>query len=370
MTPASTFRRSPDHGAARAIASTEQRVDISVVIPARNEADTIERVIERLLVGTEHLRVEVIVADGRSDDGTRALLDRLAITDGRIRVVDNRDRVTPMGLNIAIAASRGDVIARMDAHAEPDAGYLEACLSVLRESQAWSVGGTMRKVGATPAARAAAAASSSPFGIGGGRRFHLQREPTDMDTVWLGCWPRWVFERIGLFDPELVRNQDDEFSQRILDAGGRIRFDPSISAAYIGRASWKGLFRQYFEYGVFKIRAFQKRPRLLRVRHLVPAALVASIVGSAALVVVTPWAVVLLGGIAFSWLAIAVWFTRAVAADFGTNTLDVIRAYACIHGGYGCGLWVGLVRFARRWFINRRGTVPMLAPWQSDDGGR
>jgi glycosyltransferase involved in cell wall biosynthesis len=337
------------------------RVDISVIIPARNEAATIERVIERLLTSSTRLRVEVIVADGRSSDGTRELLDRLAANDGRVRVVDNAERITPVGLNLAIAATSGDVIARMDAHAEPDPGYLEACLSVLRETGAWSVGGVMRKIGATRAARAGAAATSSSFGIGGGRRFHLQREPIDIDSVWLGCWPRWVFERIGLFDPELVRNQDDEFSQRILDAGGRIRFDPSISAAYVSRASWKSLVRQYFEYGAFKVRAFQKRPRLLRVRHLVPAGLVACIVASAILLIATPWAIVPLGVLTISWLFTAWWFARTIAAEFDATTLDTVRAYACIHAGYGAGTWAGLVRFAPRWFINRRGVVPKMA---------
>ena len=82
--------------------------------------------------------------------------------------------------------------------------------------------------------------------------------------------PRWVFERVGLFDAELAQDQDEELNQRIIDAGGRVRFDPSISAAYDSRATWQGLFRQYFRYGVSKVRTIQKRPRILRARHLVP----------------------------------------------------------------------------------------------------
>ena len=104
----------------------------------------------------------------------------------------------------------------------------------------------MRKDGTTRAGRAASAATTSSFGVGGGRRFHLLDVPTDTDSVWLGCWPRWVFERVGMFDPELAQDQDEELNQRIVDAGGRVRFDPTISAQYESRATWFGLFRQYF----------------------------------------------------------------------------------------------------------------------------
>jgi len=336
------------------------RPHVSVIIPTLNEASSIETVVRRLLTGISSTTVEVIVADGRSTDATRERVAGLAVADPRIRLVDNPDRVTPAALNAAIAASHGDVILRMDGHAEPEPGYVDACLSVLAASGAWCVGGTMRKVGTTRAARGAAAATSSPFGIGGGRRFHLQDEPADLDSVWLGCWPRWVFERIGLFDPEMIRNQDDEFSQRILDAGGRIRFDPSISAAYISRASWRGLVRQYFGYGLFKVRAVQKRPRLLRFRHLAPAALVGSLVTTGILSVTTPWALVVVGAISVAWLVVAARFARNVADEFEAGVVDVVRAFACLHAGYGAGMWVGLIRFAPRWFIDRTGNVPRL----------
>jgi glycosyltransferase involved in cell wall biosynthesis len=222
-----------------------------VVLPALNEASTIVGAVRRLLEEPVPGGVEVVVADGGSTDQTRDLVQEMSHFDARVRLVDNPAKVTPEGLNAAIRASRGDIIVRMDGHAEPDPGYIAACLHALKTSGAWNVGGQMRKVGTTRAARAASAATTSPFGIGGGRRFHLLRESTDVDSVWLGCWPRWVFERVGLFDPELVQDQDEELNQRILEAGGRIRFDPAIAASYLSRASWRGLARQYFRYGMF-----------------------------------------------------------------------------------------------------------------------
>ncbi len=333
---------------------------VSVIIPARNEATTIERAIVPLLADPIEADIEVIVADGRSTDGTRGVIEQLAARDSRVRLVDNPDRVTPEALNAAIRASRGDIIVRMDGHAEPDPGYLSACLAALRSSGAWNVGGQMRKGSATRAGRAASAATTSPFGIGGGRRFHLLDSPIDVDTVWLGCWPRWVFERVGLFDPEMIQDQDEELNQRILDAGGRIRFDPSIGATYVSRASWQGLLRQYFRYGLFKVRGIQKRPSVLRPRHLVPAAFVGVItlclVASAAI----PWAPLLALVAVAVWLAAATWFGRKVAHEFDATLPDVIAAYACLHVGYGVGTWAGLLRFAPRWFAGRQGRVPTL----------
>ena len=335
---------------------------VSVIIPVVNEEQTIGKVIRALLDGSDMGNVEVVVADGRSSDATRKVVSALTARDHRIRLIDNPGRVTPEGLNAAIRASQGDIIVRMDGHAEPAPGYLAACLDALRSSGAWNVGGRMRKIGGTRAARAASAATTSQFGIGGGQRFHLVTEPQDVDSVWLGCWPRWVFERVGLFDPELEQDQDEEFNQRIIDAGGRIRFDPSISAGYLSRASWRGLWRQYFRYGMYKVRAIQKRPSLLRVRHLAPAALVAFVIAGMLAGLVTPVGLIAAIAIVAAWLIAAVYFAMHVAREFGASVAEVVLAYACLHVGYGVGTWVGFIRFVRRWFINRRGAIPQLGP--------
>jgi glycosyltransferase involved in cell wall biosynthesis len=335
---------------------------ISIVIPARNEAATIAGAIEPFLADATQPDIEVIVADGRSTDRTRAVVEALAARDPRVRLVDNPSGTTPNGLNAAIVASRGDVIVRMDGHALPAAGYVRACLDTLERSGAWNVGGMMVKTGETPAARAASAGATSPFGIGGGLRYHLVSEPVDLPHVWLGCWPRWVFERVGLFDPEMIRNQDEELNRRILDAGGRIRFDPSISAVYLSRRSWKGIVRQYFTYGIYRVRAVQKHPSMLRVRHLLPPAFVGLVVVSAVAALVVPVAGLLTLALVVAWLIGATWYARSVARRHDSTVPEVIAAYACLHLAYGTGVWVGLIRFAPRWFMDRRGKVPTLAP--------
>jgi glycosyltransferase involved in cell wall biosynthesis len=335
---------------------------ISVIVPALNERQTLAEAIQPLLDDPLGAELEVLIAVGPSTDGTRELVAEMAARDPRIHFVDNPERITPAGLNAAIRASRGRVILRMDGHAVPEPGYVSACLRVLEASGAWNVGGRIVKVGRTRAARAASAATSSPFGIGGGQRFHTLTTSADVDTVWPGCWPRWVFERIGLFDPEMIQNQDDELNQRLLDTGGRIRFDPSIGATYLSRGSWRGLLRQYFRYGMFKVRGFQKRPNLLRPRHLAPAALVAVVVGGVLLAPFVPLALAGLGVLVAAWLVAAAVFAGRVAADNESTIPDVLLAFACIHAGYGAGMWVGLVRHARRFVSGPAAVLPRLDP--------
>ena len=343
----------------------DARPRISVIIPARNEAATIERAIRPFLVDGSIADVEIIVAEGRSTDGTRAVVEAMAQDDSRIHVVPNPTGRTPDALNAAIAASRGDVIVRMDGHADPAPDYLVACLAVLASSGAWNVGGRMVKTGKSRAAKAVSAASTSPFGIGGGLRYHLASEPMDLPHVWLGCWPRWVFERVGLFDPEMVRNQDEELDRRILDAGGTIRFDPAIHAIYKSRRSWSAILQQYVRYGIYRVRAVQKHPGMLNVRHLMPPALVALIVISFVAACFEPAAGLIAAISILGWLAGASYFARAVAAEFGSAVPDVVTAYACIHFGYGVGFWIGAVQFAPRWFWKRRGAAPALLPRDS-----
>jgi glycosyltransferase involved in cell wall biosynthesis len=331
---------------------------LSVVIPAHNEETTIAAAIESLLQQAQPGGMEIVVADGRSTDGTRTVVQRLAARDDRVRLIDNPEAEISTGMNHGIEAARGQIIMRMDAHALPRDGYVAACLESLGRTGAWNVGGRMLKRGSTSVGRAAAAATSSTFGIGGGgARFHLLGSEADVDSVWLGCWPRWVFDRIGLYDPELVVDEDEELNQRIHDAGGRIVFDPTIAAEYESRATWGSLVRQYFRYGMYKVRAIQKRPRLLRWRHFVPSALVVTLgVGAAALAASPVAAASTIVVVVAAWVILATSAARSVAPKFGADIARTELAFGAIHLAYGVGLLAGLIRFAPGWFQPRRVT--------------
>jgi len=245
-------------------------VKISVVIPCRNEARHIGAFLESLsnqeAVGIE---LEILVADGESDDGTGKLLATYCEKDPRVRIISNPGRIVSTGLNAAIEAARGDIIVRMDVHAEYASDYIKTCLEVLQSTGAWNVGGPARTRASGTMGRAIAAAYGSPFSTGGAK-FHDENYEGFVDTVTYGCWRKTTLERLGMFDEALVRNQDDELNLRTIRAGGTIWQSPNIVSWYKPRSSLRALFRQYFQYGYWKVAVIRKHSVPASWRHLVP----------------------------------------------------------------------------------------------------
>jgi succinoglycan biosynthesis protein ExoA len=322
---------------------------VSIVVPCYNERDHIEAFV-RSLLDQEPLDggFEMIIADGMSDDGTRDILMVLARQVPRLRVIDNPGRIASTGLNAAIRVAQGKVILRMDVHTEYARDYVCQCLAVLRETGADNVGGPWVAKGVGLVGRAIAAAFRSPFSAGGPCGHDPSYEGT-LDTVYLGCWPREVFERIGLFDEELVRNQDDEFNLRLTRAGGRIWQSPSIKSWYRPRASLGALVRQYLQYGYWKVRVIQKHKIPASVRHLIPACFV---LFSIVLPLISLWWPL----VAWAWLILGgIYVVSNVAASFLTAARQDCKlfpllplVFACYHLAYGfgflCGVWDFVIR--------------------------
>lgn len=322
---------------------------ISVVIPMRNEEAWIARCLGTVLAQDYPWEcVEILVADGMSTDGSRRLLAEMAENDPRIRVIDNPGLIVPTGLNLAIAAARGDIIARIDAHTILEPDYLRVGVELLARSAAANVGGPMVCRGGGPVGAAIARAMHSRFGIGA--VFHFATTETECDTVYMGMWPREVFEEVGLFDAELVRNQDDELSYRIRKAGGRILVTPSMRSLYQNRESWRALARQFYQYGEWKVRVLQKHPRQMSLRHFVPPAFQLGVGGAAALAPVWHAA----GWIAIGAVAVYATVLALVAALSREAATWQERARLCfalgaIHQCWAAGFVAGLVRFAGCW---------------------
>jgi succinoglycan biosynthesis protein ExoA len=320
---------------------------VSIVIPCRNEGDHIGACVRSLLAQDfPTAKLEVIVADGMSEDGTRDVLGRLAQEDARVTMVENLGRIVSTGLNAAIGAARGRIIIRADAHTEYAPDYVSQCVAVLEETGADNVGGPWVANGKGPRGQAIAAAFQSSFAVGGARGHDPDYEGR-LDTVYLGCWPREVFERIGLFDEELVRNQDDEFNLRLARAGGKIWQSPRIRSWYSPRGSLGDLFRQQMQYGYWKVRVIQKHRMPASIRHLIPGLCVVSM---AVLPVLFPWWA--LAG--WTWLALAAIYSISnivastiSAARHGWRLLPLLPpVFACYHFGYGCGFLRGIWDFA------------------------
>lgn len=308
---------------------------VTVVMPIRNEAEHLTDAVEAVLAQDYPGDVEVILAVGPSDDGTERVAEGLA-TDARVRVVDNPDGGTPSGLNRAIEAAKGAVVARADGHARLSPGYLRTAVELLDETGAWNVGGIQRAVGDTRMQQAVAAAMSSRFGTGDAR-FHYGGEPGPTDTVYLGVWPREVLQRLGGFDERLIRNQDYELNVRIRDAGGVVYFDPRLEATYRPRASLRALASQYWQYGRWKRVVLRQHPGSLRWRQAVPpAAVLANAVGLVA-APFWPWTLVVPSSYLIATVAAAI---RVGRSDVGM-VLRLPGVFVTMHHAWGAGFLAG-----------------------------
>jgi glycosyltransferase involved in cell wall biosynthesis len=330
---------------------------LTVAIPCRNE----ERHIAGCLASIQAQdyppeRVEILIADGRSTDATLAILAQLRQVDPRIRVVDNPERLQSAGLNRLIREARGEIVVRMDAHCDYDPGYLRACVSVLRRTQADIVGGAQRVRARTLFQKALRVALDSPLGVGGAAYRSADREGF-VDTVFLGAFRREVFERVGLYDPRAVTNEDAELNQRLLAAGGKIYLSKEIVVHYEPRASYRELFRQYFRYGSGRARTLLKHRRLPSLRPVLPFAAVS---GGALLALAAPFQpfapLSLFAFLGYLGLcaAEAVRVERRAArrphaGRAGWRALPVIFAiFPTLHLAHGLGFGRGLVRYASR----------------------
>ncbi len=182
---------------------------VSVVIPVRNEAASIEATLTSILTQDYVGPLEVVIADGMSADGTREILDRICTEHTQIRYLDNPTGRTPDGLNIAIEDSRGDIIVRCDGHAELPQAYIRTAVAIMAETRAVNVGGIQDAIGVTPMQRAIAYGMSSRIGVGDAR-FHYGGEAGEVDTVFLGVFQRDALFAAGLFDRTHARTSDHE----------------------------------------------------------------------------------------------------------------------------------------------------------------
>jgi succinoglycan biosynthesis protein ExoA len=319
---------------------------VSVILPCRNEAGYIEACIQSILrQDPPEGGFEVLVADGVSTDGTRAYLEHISSQNPQVRLLDNPGRIVSTGLNAALRVARGEVIVRMDAHTIYSPDYIKQCLAVLRETGADNVGGPMRTTAASYKERAIRAVFHSPFAVGGAR----SHDPTYegyVDTVIYGCWRKAVFDRVGNFDEDLVRNQDDEHNLRIVRSGGRVYQSPRICSWYHVRDSFRRLLRQYMQYGYWKVLVIRSHGRPASIRHLVPALFVASL--GLLLILGVVWrpalmAASVLGATYLMGLLIA---SLVTAARSEWKLLPALPlAFGCFHFGYGYGFLRGMLDF-------------------------
>ena len=340
---------------------------VSVIAPMLNERAHVEPFVADIAAQDFAGDVEVIVADGGSTDGSVAALRAAAAQAGvRLTVIANPQRWASHGLNRCIEHAHGDLLIRLDCHSRYPSDYFRLCAIAAEETDALVVGGIVVAEGETPVQRAVAAAMDSAFGgIGFYRVFDeeagiLRRlgsafgitsanrsgasRRVESDTATFGAFRPEAFSRAGLFDESLRRNQDDEFNLRLRLAGGRVILDPSIEVHYRPRASLRGVYRQYFDYGFWKVPVMLKHREMPRPRSLVPMAFVASVFILGLASVASPSARVLLGAELFAYCAFAsIAGLASLRRRRETWRLAplMLAVFSAFHIGYGLGMSVG-----------------------------
>jgi len=326
-------------------------------MPVWNEGSFIETSLGAVLAQTYPAdRLQVIVADGMSTDGTRDKIRRLQSSHANLHLVDNPERIVSTGLNRAFPHATGEVIIRIDGHCSIHPEYVARCVRHLQSSEIDGVGGPIHTVGQGRVSSAIAAAMSSRFGVGGSLFRTGSAKSVLTDTVPFPAYTRKVMEEAGPYDEELVQNQDDEYNYRIREMGGSLLLASDVTSVYFSRASFASLWRQYFGYGYWKVRVLQMHPRQMMPRQFVPALFLMALLACAVIApFVRPgaWPLVSLCSIyALAILSASLFVSRGKGqASFPW----VFVSFAVLHFSYGLGSLSGLIAFWHGWFVQAPG---------------
>ena len=296
-------------------------------------------------------RLEVLVLDGQSTDATVDVVRRAMAEDPRIRLLDNPERGMAHALNVGIRAAGSEFVGVVSGHCALPDTYVRHMVEALERTGAWAVGGRIVRRGNSPLQRAIAAATSNPIGVGDSAHNYAASAGW-VETVFPGFWPREVFDHVGLFDPTMIANEDNELSLRIRKAGGRIWYDPSIEIGYVPRACLRQLFGQYRLYAKGKTCVLRRHRGGLRWRHGVPGAFVAVVVAGGVMGV-------RVRSLRVAWVSVTGAYAALVViaglrlSDRDVPWWQVARALVTLHVAYGIGTWQGLLQWR---------SLPVAAP--------
>jgi succinoglycan biosynthesis protein ExoA len=309
---------------------------VSVIVPARNEERSIGVTLDALRA-QDYRNLQIIVVDGGSTDGTVAVVERHMAEDPRVELLHNPRGITPVALNIALAAAQGPWLVRMDAHATVDPTYVGTAVARLRDGGWGGVGGRKDGVGRTPAGRAIATALGSPFGVGGSVYHHGVREQ-EVDHIPFGAYPTALARELGGWDERLMTNQDFEFDYRLRRSGARLLFDPALRIDWQSKQGMREFYQQYRRYGRGKVDVALLHPRSLRLRHLLPPLLVPYLIAAAAVAPRRPRLAAAMVAPYAGALAVASVSAGRRVDDAAARALLPV-AFLAMHVGWGVGVW-------------------------------
>ena len=331
---------------------------VSVFIPCYNETQIIQRLLKSIYDQSyPRSLLEVIIVDGMSTDDTREKIKSFSAAHPEldIKVISNEKKFVTYAVNKGLKAAKGDILIRMDAHSIPADDYISRCVSNLQEGKGDNVGGLLdiQPGKDSYVARSIAIAAAHPIGTGGAQ-YRSGSKASEVDTVAFGAFKRETLLRNGFFNEDLMANEDYEWNTRLRMKGGRIWFDPAIRCKYFSRSNYRALFKQYFNYGYWKVAMLRLYPNSIRLRQLAPPIVVLTLMFSS----------ILLGlSLLFSWSYLP-WIAAAIIfAYFAVLTLasflfsrntpikllpGLVVALAVIHLSWGSGFWYGLIKGKKR----------------------
>jgi succinoglycan biosynthesis protein ExoA len=324
------------------------RVKLSIVIPARNEEKYMRALLDSVLANDyPHDHMEILIVDGMSTDRTREIVCEYRQRYPFIRLLENPRRIIPAALNVGIRAARGEIIVRMDAHTTYATDYIRLAVHALETTGAAMIGGIQRPTGSTLITRAIAAATSSPFGMGNSY-YHYGTEMCWVDdSVYLGTWHKSTLMQLGGFNENWLINEDSELNERLRASGGKILLCPNLNSSYQVRGSLAALARQFFRYGFWRARTLTIYPSSFAWRHLVPPAFVISLLLSLA---IARQSLLLALLVPCAYALTSMFLSAMIVVRQGWNRALALLAFATVHLSWGTGFLLGLGRFyPTRW---------------------
>lgn len=319
---------------------------VSVVIPCRNEEKYIGKCIESFLKQSYPMELlTIIVADGMSTDKTRDIINDIKNKHHNIILLDNEGLSAPKGMNLGIKETESEIVIIFGAHAYADENFVVENVKALENKEVGCAGGVITTINDSLKGAAIAEAMSCPFGVGNAL-FRFAEKESFVDTVAFGAYRRSLLDEIGIFDEQLVRNQDDELNFRVEKSGAKILLSPKIKSTYFGRGDFGKLWRQYYQYGFWKVRVIQKHKRPASIRHLIPLMFVLFLSVGGVLSIFSALIRSLYLIILGLYISLDIVFSTKIS--FAKNIkyfIYLVITFPLLHTSYGLGFILGIFNF-------------------------
>lgn len=320
---------------------------LKVVIPCRNEVNNIRECVESVIESGKRFSgdVEIVIVDGKSDDGTLEVIDQLIKIYPTVNVEVNELQLTPYAFNLGIKNSIAfDYLAIVGSRHVLSVNYFQDAIQAIEsDNSIWCVGGRVDNVYANESGKITATAMGTSFGMGIGN-FRAIEHSGYVDTVGTPIYPAWVFDKVGYFDEELVRNQDDEFNFRVRKSGGKILYLNEISVKYYVRSSINQLKKQFMQYGYWKVYVNKKHKAITTWRQLIPPLFVCYLVLLSFLLIINPWFGCLMSIPLLLYMTLSIFVAIKLSESF-REFIRYLNIFPIIHVSYGWGYLKGFFRF-------------------------